>query len=215
MIKLKDILLENTAPSIFTARRTDDRQKRQAANIYRKYEAVVKEYIAGGSKGSLVFSHGTDFSLTGFPHILKNVIVDGNFTCNFCNLKSLKNSPKQVNGMFACSYNKLQSLEGITQNVRDIIFCDFNKLSNLKGLPTHKSYGIYCNNQEVQEFSLVGAPEIVDGTFNCSGNYIFSLEGCPKKVTLGFYMKDNESNVRFTEEQIKAVCDVGVKIQVD
>ena len=40
MIKLKDILLENTAPDIFVPRRVEDRLER-----------MIKQYIRNGSKG--------------------------------------------------------------------------------------------------------------------------------------------------------------------
>jgi hypothetical protein len=45
MIKLKDILLESTAPDIFIPRRVEDR-----------FERLIKNYVRNGSKGDLNLS---------------------------------------------------------------------------------------------------------------------------------------------------------------
>ena len=59
MIKLKDILLESTAPNIFIPRRIEDRVER-----------LIKNYIRNGSKGDLVLSE-LPMRLTKLPPILK------------------------------------------------------------------------------------------------------------------------------------------------
>ena len=59
MIKLKDILLESTAPDIFVPRRVEDRLER-----------MIKDYIRNGSKESLELSN---MNLIELPAILKNV----------------------------------------------------------------------------------------------------------------------------------------------
>ena len=45
MIKLKQLLLESTAPDIFIPRRTEDRVER-----------MIKDYIRNGSQGDLILS---------------------------------------------------------------------------------------------------------------------------------------------------------------
>ena len=75
MIKLKDILLESTAPDIFIPRRLEDR-----------IERLIKTYIRNGSKGDLDLSR---LKLTELPEILKDISVDGDFFCGTNNLTSL------------------------------------------------------------------------------------------------------------------------------
>ena len=60
--------------------------------------------------------------------------------------------------------------------------------------------------------SLKGAPKSVGGSFYCYGNNLESLEGAPKSVDGDFYCNNNP--VKFTEEQVRALCDVRGKITV-
>ena len=65
MIKLKDLLFEAKAPSIFIPRRVEDRVER-----------LIKNYVRNGSKGDLSLS---EMGINKFPEILKYVIVNGKF----------------------------------------------------------------------------------------------------------------------------------------
>ena len=112
MIKLKQILLENTAPNIFIPRRIEGRVER-----------MIKTYIRNGSKGKLSLQ---GLNLTVLPEMLKDITVDGDFYCGNNNLTSLKNSPKTVTGVFGCSSNKLISLEGAPKFVGENFMCRFN-----------------------------------------------------------------------------------------
>jgi hypothetical protein len=105
MIKLKDILLENSAPDIFVPRRLEDRVER-----------MIKNYIRNGSKGDLDLSR---LKLTELPDILKDITVGGNFYCYNNHLTSLDGSPKTVGGNFYCRNNTVQFTE---QDVRAV--CD-------------------------------------------------------------------------------------------
>ena len=60
--------------------------------------------------------------------------------------------------------------------------------------------------------SLVGAPTSVGGSFYCNNNKLDSLVGAPTSVGGSFYCRDNA--VKFTEEQVRAVCDVKGNINV-
>jgi hypothetical protein len=75
MIKLKQLLLENTAPDIFIPRRIEDRVER-----------LIMLYIKNGSKGDLRINQ---LDLTELPAILKNVTVNGDFVCEMNQLTSL------------------------------------------------------------------------------------------------------------------------------
>jgi hypothetical protein len=112
MIKLKQILLENTAPDIFVPRRIEDR-----------IERMIKNYIRNGSKGNLSLQF---LKLTELPVILKDITVGADFDCSNNKLTSLINAPKFVGGTFYCENNKLTSLEGASTNVGGGFYCRNN-----------------------------------------------------------------------------------------
>ena len=64
--------------------------------------------------------------------------------------------------------------------------------------------------------SLAGAPEKVGGDFYCSNNNLTSLEGAPETVRGDFWCKHNPgpNGDGFTEDDIRAVCDVKGEIYV-
>jgi hypothetical protein len=169
MIKLKDLLLESTAPDIFVPRRMEDRVER-----------MISLYIRNGSKGDLSLNH---MNLTVLPDILKNISVGGNFWCGHNNLTSLEGAPTSVDGTFYCGYNHLTSLEGAPTSVGISFYCGHNNLTSLEFAPTS-----------------------VGRHFDCSYNDLTSLEFAPK--TVGGFFDCRRNPVKFTEKQVKAVCDV-------
>jgi hypothetical protein len=112
MIKLKQLLLENTTPDIFVPRRLEDRVER-----------MIKIYIRNGNKGNLSL---IGLHLTELPVLLKDITVGGNFFCGNNQLTSLENCPKTVYGSFGCSFNKLTSLAGAPK----IVYKDFHCRNN-------------------------------------------------------------------------------------
>jgi hypothetical protein len=148
MIKLKDILLESTAPDIFVPRRIEGRVER-----------MIMLYVKNGSKGDLDLS---DLKLTVLPDILKDISVGGYFGCSINDLTSLVGAPKFVGGTFNCGNNELTSLEF--------------------------------------------APTSVGRNFDCSHNELTSLEFAPK--TVGGFFDCRYNLVKFTEKQVRAVCNV-------
>jgi len=85
MIKLKDILLEAKAPSIFVPRRTDDRVER-----------MIKQYIRNGSEGYLDLS---EMNLDKIPKILKGITIEGSLNVSVNpKIKTLENSPSKIMG---------------------------------------------------------------------------------------------------------------------
>jgi hypothetical protein len=88
--------------------------------------------------------------------------------------------------------------------------CAGNKLTNLKNSPKYVAGDFYCNDNGLT--SLEGVTEIIGGSFYCNHNKLTSLAGAPKKV--GPFFKCSNNAVKFTEEQVRAVCDVKVKIYV-
>jgi len=137
MIKLKDILLENTAPDIFVPRRIEDRLER-----------MIRLYVRNGSKGDLKLD---EMGLTELPDILKNVSVGGTFDCSRNKLTSLINAPKYVDGTFYCHYNELTSLKGSKETVIDEHFyCTNNKLTSLEGAPKTVNGHFFCYQNPVK-----------------------------------------------------------------
>ena len=88
-----------------------------------------------------------------------------------------------VSGHFFCSRNNLTSLDGAPTNVGGDFHCNFNKLTSLIGAPTYVGDDFYCGDNKLT--SLTGAPKTVGGDFYCDNN--------PGK---------------FTETQVRAICDV-------
>ena len=175
MIKLKQLLLESTAPDIFIPRRMEDRVER-----------MIKDYIRNGIKGNLDLSN---MKLTVLPEILKNATVDGNFWCGHNKLTSLKNAPSIVVGNFFCNNNKLTTLAGSPSSVGRNFDCSYNDLTSLEFAPTN-----------------------VGGNFWCGVNDLTSLEFAPTNVGRDFDCIENQ--VKFTKEQVRAVCDVKGDIYV-
>jgi len=136
MIKLKDILLESTAPDIFVPRRLEDRLER-----------LVMLYVKNGSKGDLKL---IQLDLIELPAILKNVTVNGDFDCTMNQLTSLKNSPKYVSNDFLCNDNILTSLEGATDHVGGSFYCSWNNLTSLTGAPKIVDKDFSCGFNDVK-----------------------------------------------------------------
>ena len=119
----------------------------------------------------------------------KKIIGDVNLSDLY--LKQLPEILKDVSidGHFYCSNNKLTSLINAPKTVGGNFVCSYNKLT-----------------------SLINAPKTVGGTFRCAYNNLTSLDGAPKTVGGDFHCYGN--TVKFTEEQVRAVCDVKKKVYV-
>jgi hypothetical protein len=147
MIKLKQLLLESTAPDIFVPRRMDDRLER-----------MISVYIRNGSKGDLNLN---SMNLTVLPDILKDISVDGDFYCGNNNLTSLENAPKSVDGSFYCDNNLLTSLKFAPSSVGGSFICSFNNLTSLEGAPKSVDGSFYCDNNPIQ-FTRKGVKSVCD-----------------------------------------------------
>ena len=72
----------------------------------------------------------------------------------------------------------------------------------LKNITVDGSF--YCGNNHLT--TLENCPKTVNGVFGCSSNKLISLEGAPKFVGEDFMCRFNPG--KFTEKDIRAVCDV-------
>jgi len=104
----------------------------------------------------------------------------------------IRNGSKGYLNLRQMSLNKLPDiLKNV--NVGGSFNCSVNNLTDF-----------YCSYNLLT--SLEGAPETVGGDFYCGYNKLTSLAGVPKYVGGIFVCNDNPGN--FTEEQVRAVCDV-------
>ena len=149
--------------------------------------------------------------LTEFPEYIQFGVINGYFNCSKNYLISLRGCPREVRGYFSCRGNKLTSLEGAPKEVGNYFNCSNNQLTSLKEAPEKVGSSFYCNYNKLT--SLVGAPKEVGGNFMCYSNKLTSLKEAPKKVGKDFICFDN-GGVRFTEADVRKVCDVGGEITV-
>ena len=115
------------------------------------------------------------------------------FYCVGCtSLQSLKGAPKKAGWNFSCvECTSLQSLKGAPKEVGGYFYC------------------YYCASLK----DLKGSTEKVGMSFDCNDcTSLKSLEGAPKKVGRSFYCQ--RCGTKFTEEDVRLVCDVKGKIAV-
>jgi hypothetical protein len=70
----------------------------------------------------------------------------------------------------------------------------------------------YFNCSHNQLKSLEGSPQSVGWNFYCYNNQLKSLEGSPQSVGGDFWCENNLK--KFTEEEVRKVCDVKGKVYV-
>ncbi len=94
--------------------------------------------------------------------------------------------------------------------------CSNNSLKFLTNAPTSVGLDFDCSTNSLT--SLTGAPTSVGGSFYCSENDLKSLDGLIRtdrvRLSVGGYFYCYGNKVEFTEEQVRAVCDVTGKIYV-
>ena len=88
---------------------------------------------------------------------------------------------------------------------------------NLTKLPDILKYikvvggNFHCGNNNLT--SLQGSPESVGKDFYCSrNNNLISLQGSPENVGGDFWCRGNK--IKFTEQQVRAICDVKGRVYV-
>ena len=108
-------------------------------------------------------------------------------------------------------FDNFTSYDRVTQNPDesyDVIGnVDINEMGLTTKLPIKfntVSGSFYCIDNQLT--SLEGMPEWVGGYFDCSYNQLTSLTGAPKYVGGHFDCSFNIN--KFTEEDVRAVCDV-------
>lgn len=134
--------------------------------------------------------------------------VYGDFNCSSNDITTLKGSPEVVNGYFYCQDNEyLTSLVGAPEKIGGSFNTKYTSIRTLEGAPRHIGNDFHCDNND-ELISLVGSPNYIGRHFYCSEcTKLTSLEGAPKEVGGNFIFTDN--GITVTEEEIRAVCNVG------
>jgi len=136
--------------------------------------------------------------------------VDEHFSCFNNNLTSLQGAPQTMGGSFVCFNNNLTSLQGAPQSVGGGFSCAYNNLTSLQGAPQTVGGNFSCTYNNLT--SLQGAPRSVNGNFSCAYNNLTSLQGAPRRVNGDFDCR--YLGKRFTEEEVREVCDVKGNVYV-
>lgn len=120
---------------------------------------------------------------------LQNVpqFVEGRFKCSDNELHTLRGGPLRVGGSFDCSNNFLHSLEWGPSEVGWLYECSFNSLKTLEGIPDHV-YSLSAHQNELQSLRELGA---VTFNLNVGYNKLKSLQGCPESLEGTFHCGDN------------------------
>ena len=152
----------------------------------------LKDILLEGKPPSIFVPRRTEDRL---ERMIKSYIRNGSkesLDLSNMNLTELPEILKDISvgGHFFCHNNKLTSLINAPKSVDGVFLCSNNKLTSLKG--SSVSVGII--------------------NFDCSFNNLTSLAGAPKTVGGAFSCGFND--IKFTEEQVRAVCDVKGKIFV-
>jgi len=84
--------------------------------------------------------------------------------------------------------------------------CQHNNITSLKGAPSSVDRNFYCYNNNLT--SLEGAPSSVGRSFWCDNNKLTSLDGAPRSVGDSFYCRDQKTDIKFDEQDVRKVSDV-------
>ena len=113
-----------------------------------------------------------DKNLTEIP--IKFNIVNGDFSCAYNKLTSLKYCPKEVKGNFDCSHNNLISLKYSPKIVQDSFYCENNQLTSLKNCPKEVKGYFFCYNNQLTSYKY--SPKIVQRKFWCDKGHFAGKE---------------------------------------
>ena len=133
-----------------------------------------------------------------------SVDVEGNVNLSQRGLKKIPINFNKIGGYFSLSRNKITSLEGLPKEINGGLYLSDNQITSLKGLPEKINGSLYLSGNKIT--SLVGLPKEINGSLALFNNKITSLEGLPKKIDGNLDLGNNP--VKFTKEEVRAVCDV-------
>ena len=145
----------------------------------------LKDLLYEMSSPNLLIPRRVEVRMEKYIQLYKKNNNVGDFDISGLGLTELPTSLKdlKIGGSFYCYNNDLNTLEGAPSSVGLDFNCSDNKLTSLAGDPTR-----------------------VVGNFDCSDNDLNTLTDAPTSVGLDFWCYN--SGLKFTKEQVRAVCDV-------
>ena len=180
---------------IFQPASKEEQDQREGERVALKRKEWLEEFIQRpdvrkNADGTYDVGESVDLAYGDLDELpVQFGLVAGSFYCGANRLKNLKGAPHEVYGSFDCGDNWLVSLEGAPKRVGRTFSCPGNELRDLRGAPVR-----------------------VDRHFDCSSNPLESLEGAPEEVGKDFDVRG--SRTKFTEEDVRAVCEVGGEVIV-
>ena len=127
---------------------------------------------------------------TEIPEWLKDMEIEGDFSCAHNKLTTFKNCPQKIGLNFSILYNKITSLEGCPENINGTFSCAYNQLTTLKNGPDKIGRNFWCNNNLL--ISLEGCAKNIGGDFECFNNQLTSLYGCPENIGGDLWCNNNK-----------------------
>jgi len=76
---------------------------------------------------------------TEIPEWLKDMEIEGDFSCAHNKLTTLKNCPQKIEGNFSCTNNQLTTLKNGPDKIGRNFWCNNNLLISLEGCPKNVS----------------------------------------------------------------------------
>lgn len=141
---------------------------------------VVNDDLSVDVDGDVNFYSNRNSKMYEIPFNFKN--VSGNFIIMFCELKSLKGSPKYVGGRFKANDNKLSSLIGAPEEVGGDFDVRFNDLTSLEGMPLEIGGDCDLSRNYIKELNSMS---YINGTLTIDDSVDLSkFEGYYSKIEL-------------------------------
>jgi len=166
----------------------------------------LKKYEHTRSDGKIEIRKNVDltkFELSSIPEYFKDKIIVGNFVIAKNYIKSLKNSPIEVQGNYDVYMNKgLKSLTGCTQTVSGHFRAYGCDLKSLKGAPNEvgRSFNV-SRNANLK--SLEGGPEHVGYRYWAHHCALTSLKGIASSVKKDDQCRFDDNPGNFTPDDVR------------
>ena len=84
------------------------------------------------------------------PEWLKKVEIEGDFSCGYNRLTTLKNCPQMIGRSFSCLYNNLKNLRGCPEKIVWNFNCSNNNLVSLEDCPKTVEGIFWCHTNNVE-----------------------------------------------------------------
>ena len=87
---------------------------------------------------------------------MKHIIVKGDFSIGYNNIRSLEGSPKEVGGGYYCYNNRIKNWNGISKKINGVLWCYNNELESLENGPETVGDEVCVDEKMVEKYNLSG-----------------------------------------------------------